>query len=242
VLVLFFVSKRFLYIPFPVESCLRERLCENVNAEVASGTVNSLVDTVGYLMWTFFARRVRANPSYYGAASAEDSDVESFLFLVAKETLEKLQEHGCITADDEVDDEIFDVRASSLGIAASQNYLEYRTPKQMQLGLRESAQVLLREINNAEDRKSPGQHGSQDLRLHSFQRPERVDEVSIAWLLYTLACTHEFDELPVRHNEEFLNEELSRRLRWGPDTTAVLDSEGTARNMNPDVYADPHSK
>jgi replicative superfamily II helicase len=196
-----------------------------VNAKVASGTVNSLIDTVGYLMWTFFTQRVRANPSYYGAASAENSDVESFLFMVAKETLEKLLEHGCITANNEVDDDNFDVRDSSLGIAASQFYLDYRSPKQMQLGLRELAQVLLREMNDAGDRKSPGQHGSEHLLLHYFQRLERVDEVSIAWLLYTLACTHEFDELPVRHNEEFLNEELSRRLMWGPDTAAVLDCE-----------------
>jgi activating signal cointegrator complex subunit 3 len=196
-----------------------------VNAKVASGTVNSLIDPVGYLMWTFFTQRVRANPSYYGAALAENSDVESFLFMVAKETLEKLLEHGCITANNEVDDDNFDVRDSSLGIAASQFYLDYRSPKQMQLGLRELAQVLLREMNDAGDRKSPGQHGSEHLLLHYFQRLERVDEVSIAWLLYTLACTHEFDELPVRHNEEFLNEELSRRLMWGPDTAAVLDCE-----------------
>lgn len=52
---------KFLYSPFPVESCLKDRLCENLNAEIAIGTVNSLIDAVGYMTWTFYARRLRKN-------------------------------------------------------------------------------------------------------------------------------------------------------------------------------------
>ena len=88
--------KKFLYTPFPVESCLRDRLCENLNAEISTGTVNSTLDAVGYLVWTFFARRVKANPSYYGAKSSSAEHVEEFLSSVADETLTKLQSEGCI--------------------------------------------------------------------------------------------------------------------------------------------------
>ena len=51
--------KKFLYSPFPVESCLDEKMCENLNAEIAIGTISSIIDAVGYLTWTFFARRVK---------------------------------------------------------------------------------------------------------------------------------------------------------------------------------------
>ena len=55
--------RKFLYSPFPVESCLYEKMCENLNAEISIGTINSTIDAVGYLTWTFYVRRVKANPS-----------------------------------------------------------------------------------------------------------------------------------------------------------------------------------
>jgi len=222
--------KKFLYTPFPVESCLRDRLCENLNAEVATGTVNSTLDAVGYLVWTFFARRVKANPSYYGAKSASSEDVEEFLSLVANETLTKLRDESCL----DIDENEF-VKASTLGKAASEFYLNHRTPKQMQFGIRQCAKMIVSEkpsIGNAD--KTP--------TLRPLVRSNRVDEVSIAWLIYTICCTHEFDELPVRHNEEFLNEELSESVMWGPDTSAVLSKDGRAGYIDPEVYADSHTK
>jgi activating signal cointegrator complex subunit 3 len=66
--------------------------------------------------------------------------------------------------------------------------------------------------------------------------------MSIAWLLYTIATTHEFDELPVRHNEEDLNMELSNRLMWGPDTSKLLSSDGRSRNVDREVFASSHTK
>lgn len=226
-----------------MESCLRGRICENLNAEVATGTVNTLVDAVGYLMWTFFARRVRANPSYYGATSGGDSDVETFLFSVAKDTLRKLREHSCIESEGIGDDIHGDMRATCLGVAGSEYYLKHQTPKQIDFGLRESAKIIQREINlDPTGSKSREQNLSVEPHIHPISSSRRIDEVSVAWLLYTLACTHEFDELPVRHNEEFLNEELSKQLMWGPDVSAILSQDGKSSYINPEVYADPHTK
>lgn len=222
--------KKFLYTPFPVESCLRNRLCENLNAEIATGTVNSTLDAVGYLVWTFFARRVKANPSYYGAKSSSAKHVEEYLSSVADDTLTKLQGEGCIEIDE--DDS---VKASTLGRAASEYYLNHKTPKQMQFGLRQCAKMIIAENPSVGSvSKTP--------TLCPLVRSKRLDEVSIAWLLYTLCCTHEFDELPVRHNEEYLNEELSETLMWGPDTSAVLSKDGRAGYVDIEVYADSHTK
>lgn len=222
--------KKFLYTPFPVESCLRDRLCENLNAEIASETVNSTLDAVGYLVWTFFARRVKANPSYYGAKSSSSEHVEEFLSLTADETLTKLQDEGCIEIDE---NDV--VKASTLGKAVSEYYLNHRTAKQMKFGLRQCAKMIISEkpsIANIDKTST----------LRPLVRSDRLDELSIAWLIYALCCTHEFDELPVRHNEEILNEELSESVMWGPDTSAVLSKDGRAGYVNPEVYADSHTK
>eukprot|EP00535_Pseudo-nitzschia_heimii_P010983 CAMPEP_0197196504 /NCGR_PEP_ID=MMETSP1423-20130617/32390_1 /TAXON_ID=476441 /ORGANISM="Pseudo-nitzschia heimii, Strain UNC1101" /LENGTH=2164 /DNA_ID=CAMNT_0042650305 /DNA_START=86 /DNA_END=6580 /DNA_ORIENTATION=+ len=222
--------KKFLYTPFPVESCLRDRLCENLNAEIATGTVNSTLDAVGYLMWTFFARRVKANPSYYGAKSSSSEHVEEFLSLVANTALNQLRNEGCVDID-----ENDDVKASTLGKACSEFYLDHKTPKQMQFGLRHCAKLIADENPSIDD-------SGKGHSLRPLVRSDRLDEVSIAWLLYTLCATHEFDELPVRHNEEFLNEELSETVMWGPDTSAVLSKDGRAGYIDPEVYEDSHTK
>ena len=230
--------KKFLYTPFPVESCLRERLCENLNAEIANETIRSLLDATGYLTWTFFARRVKANPSFYGATSSSDSAVEEFLLSVAKDTITKLQSEGClITEGDEVDD---NVQPTTLGIASSGFYLKYNTPKQMQFGLREAARLVMEEVKSSADFKD---YEKQSLvGLSPFLPSSRIDELSISWLLYSLSSSHEFDELPVRHNEEVLNEEMSDRVAWGADTASVQSPESNYIYRSPDVYADPHTK
>jgi replicative superfamily II helicase len=219
-----------------VESCLRDRLCENLNAEIAIGTVNSAIDALGYMTWTFYARRVKANPSYYGASTDIEESIELFLLSVVKETIGKLKGNGCVTAENEEDDAR--ISATVLGSAACKYYLLCSTPKQMQLGVREARRMVLSFLEN-----EPQLEVLRLKVLVPFCRSVQVDEVALAWLLYTLSSTHEFDELPVRHNEETLNEELSEDLMWGPDTTNLEAGAGNRnRNHNPDIFKDPHTK
>jgi hypothetical protein len=229
--------KRFLYMPFPVESCLRERLCENLNAEIASRTVNSLHDAVGYLTWTFFARRVKANPSFYGAKSENAEDIEDFLTQVATESIVSLKNQGCIERD-----ESDGVSPTILGRAASNFYLNHKTAKQMNFGLNQCCKMIVSEETRGAAENDQTKNRSEKGALHEFIYPRRLEEVSIAWLLFTLCCTHEFDELPVRHNEEFLNKELSETVIWGADTSALLSVDGKGSYIHAEVYADPHTK
>ncbi|PHJ16599.1 activating signal cointegrator 1 complex subunit, partial [Cystoisospora suis] len=57
--------KRFLYQPFPVESCLLSVLSEHLNAEIVNGTIHTKEQAIEYLTWTYFFRRLTSNPSYY---------------------------------------------------------------------------------------------------------------------------------------------------------------------------------
>lgn len=233
--------KRFLYTPFPVESCLDHRVNENINAEIASGTIRSLSEAVGYLSWTFYARRVKRNPAYYGATSGVETDVEDHLFNVAKGSLDDLKNAGCVDIEGEGDD--LTITPTVLCSAGSQFYLAYQTPKHFQVGLRE-ARRLINQLseNDKGSNEMPCKPGAL-CNSSPYSPPEQLDEISIAWILYTISSSPEFDELPVRHNEEFLNEELSDELMWGPDTAdLVAKSDAKKPYRSIDVFEDPHTK
>ena len=122
---------------------------------------------------------------------------------------------------------------------ASTYYLQYQTPKQMDFGITQARKLITAAIEETEEESKIGSSSN----LIPLARAARVDEISTSWLLYTLASTHEFDELPVRHNEEHLNADLSEDLMWGPDVSAVLNpNQQRAKYANLDVMADPHTK
>jgi len=256
--------KKFLYEPFPVESCLGERMCETINAEVSIGTINSFSDAIGYLRWTFYARRVKLNPSYYGATDfiagendsmnkiLSDEDIESFFLHVVEETMDKLKEHNCVTVNKTEGTDCI-VEATPLGRAASNFYLNHQTPKQMRQGTRSLKSIL---AQHAPEVKSGGRSIEKNSifdekcvqRVNSITRFSPEHEIytfAVAKILYELSFTHEFNELPVRHNEEDLNLELSKSLPWGHDLSKVTwwtkKKTSSGKNML-DIMLDPHTK
>lgn len=183
------------------------------------------------MSWTFFGRRVKVNPSYYGinvrSSETYDDDIMDGLENIVESALSLLRTQGCLLQDDEEN-----LATTSLGKAACNYYLNHKTPKQMQLGIRESLKWTK---ENAHDDIAC------DFQVSPLLRPDRMEIVPVAWILYALCSTHEFDELPVRHNEEFLNKELSESLPWGPDTASLL-SPGAYIHHNEEIYQDPHTK
>lgn len=144
--------------------------------------------------------RVKANPSFYGAKSIKAEDVEELLTVVATETLVKLKEQGCIEVN-----ECDEVSPSVLGRATCDYYLKHRETKQMQFGLPECAKMML--LNKIDPIEMNSVADNENVNVHAFIRPRRLEDISIAWLVYCMCCTDEFDEIPVRHNEEILNQE-----------------------------------
>jgi len=62
--------RRFIYEPFPVESSLHEQLTDHLNAEICAQTITTRERAIDYVTWTYFFRRLVANPAYYDTNTA----------------------------------------------------------------------------------------------------------------------------------------------------------------------------
>jgi len=82
-----------------------------------------------------------------------------------------------------------------------------------------------------------------DCNGEPFNLAKEMEIFAVSAILYHIAHTHEFDELPVRHNEEYLNLELSKKLPWRHD---MAFKQGRSNETNSealmDSMKDPHTK
>jgi activating signal cointegrator complex subunit 3 len=200
--------KKFLYEPFPVESCFGSRMAENMNAEVAAGTIRSLKDAVDYLSLTYYARRVKKNPSFYGAASGDDKDVETFVLNIVQQSLLKLEDAGCITVNKQHDSK-WSVKETLLGRTASSFYLHHQTPQQM-----------LNSLKSLGESFAAVEHGSSNKKVDNIRVDQDFNAVDKIFM--ALAFTLEFDDMPVRFSEDELNTNLASTLPWGQGMKKLL--------------------
>jgi activating signal cointegrator complex subunit 3 len=167
--------KKFLYEPFPVESSLHLQLEDHLNAEIATGTIESTQDGIDYLTWTFFLRRLVQNPTYYGLEQVDQETVSSYLSNLIGSAINRLVEAHCVEIEDAAEDSIQSVRSTFLGQVASTFYLRYDTMRVFERGLKISMEI--------------------------------IDVIQV------LCSAKEYEELPVRHNEDNLNAEMIPSLR-----------------------------
>ncbi|KAK6341694.1 hypothetical protein TWF696_008762 [Orbilia brochopaga] len=189
--------KYFLNRGFPVESSLHKVLDDHLGAEVSAGTIKSKQDSLDYLTWTFFFRRLHKNPNYYGLGiAAEDQnsisaqeEANAFLVELVDDSVNELQKSGCLVSHPNGH-----LEPTALGKIASYYYLSHKTIRHL---------------------------------LKKAKRKATFEDC----LLWMSRAT-EYDELPVRHNEDLVNAELSRFLRyeagrmglpmWDPHVKAYL--------------------
>lgn len=110
--------------PFPVESQLPQRLPDHLNAEIASGVVESKQDAVDYLTWTFFYRRLPKNANFYGMKGVSHLDISKHLSEMVEKALSDLEASKCVATEGEDD---IALGSLNLGIIASRYYVWYAT-------------------------------------------------------------------------------------------------------------------
>jgi activating signal cointegrator complex subunit 3 len=175
--------RQFLYSPFPVESSLHKNLTDNLNAEVSLGSIASMTDAIEYLTWTYFFRRLTVNPSYYKPASN----------LSKKE-------------DDDSSKYLQKLLSESFEELRKSSCVNIQEPSIGKDGTFSSMSLASTSIG-----KIASTYYLSHFSLRAFQRILRLD-VDIETLLKAVSDSYEYREVPVRHNEEKLNEGLAEKL------------------------------
>ncbi|KAJ3300578.1 activating signal cointegrator 1 complex subunit [Borealophlyctis nickersoniae] len=175
--------KKFLHEPFPVESSLHTCLDDHLNAEIVGGTIKSKQDAVDYLTWTYLYRRLQMNPTFYGVEDASPLGINKHLSQLVEDSVAELVQSGCLEVEGD-----FYIQPSTFGRIGSYYYLHHKTIR-----------LLTRRL-------------TQDYHASATDEVGERTDGDFSQLLRILCDVAEYDELPVRHNEDGLNKELERHL------------------------------
>jgi activating signal cointegrator complex subunit 3 len=217
--------KKFLYEPFPVESHLRSALAEHLNAEVAGGAVVSRHDAVEYITWTYFFRRLLQNPTYYELEDATPDGVKAFLYGVVDDIFAELEESGCVMLGEEAVEALVEgieeeeeAAAGAEGGGAGSGQASSSSSSRTLSGKGPRGSSALPTADDAVAPTSIGNITSYYYLSHTtaacfVDRLPRTPSTVEAVARLLTSCP-EFAELPVRHNEDELNERWARDLPW----------------------------
>lgn len=95
--------KKFLNEALPVESHLQVYLHDAFVTEISTKTIASTQDAVDWMTYTYFYRRLLANPSFYGLSNISHEGLSLFLSELVENTLKELSEAKMIDLDEEED-------------------------------------------------------------------------------------------------------------------------------------------
>ena len=211
--------QKFLYEPFPVESQLRPALCDHLLAEIVGGVIASRDDAVDYLTWTYYYRRLLGNPAYYGLEDTSPSGIRDFLFNVVDDALDDLKASRVLLYGSDA------LAARAAVVASGARGVPRRTSTSEP------------DVDDAIAASTLGYIASAYYLKHStvriFSDGLKATGGDMALLLQLLTSAAEFDELPVRHSEDELNEHLARDLPW----PVAIAADGS-----PPDFGSPHAK
>ncbi|KAL8243569.1 hypothetical protein R6Q59_009827 [Mikania micrantha] len=95
--------KKFLNEALPIESHLQVYLHDAFVTEISTQTITSIQDAVDWTTYTYFYRRLLANPSFYGLNDTSHEGLSKHLSELVENTLKELSEAKIIELDDEED-------------------------------------------------------------------------------------------------------------------------------------------
>lgn len=123
--------KKFLNEGLPVESQLHLALPEALLPEIKSGNVPSPQEAVNWSTYTYFYRRLRENPTFYGVLDDRDKSIDDWLSNTIETGLTELQEAGMIEIDEEEDT----IAVTTTGVIADYHGISFMTMQTLNLSL-----------------------------------------------------------------------------------------------------------
>jgi len=95
--------KKFINEALPIESQLQSYLHDAFVAEISTKMITSTQDAVDWSTYTYFYRRLLANPSYYGLTDTSHEGLSAHLSELVETTLKELSDAKIIELDEEDD-------------------------------------------------------------------------------------------------------------------------------------------
>ncbi|KXT14286.1 hypothetical protein AC579_8428 [Pseudocercospora musae] len=95
--------KKFLGEALPIESQLLSYMHDAFVTEISTKTIESTQDAVDWTTYTYFYRRLLANPSFYGLTDTSHEGLSTYLSEQVEQTLKDLNDAKIIELDEEED-------------------------------------------------------------------------------------------------------------------------------------------
>ncbi|MCJ1326706.1 DEIH-box ATPase [Thelotrema lepadinum] len=118
--------KKLLNEALPIESHLQIYLHDAFVSEISTKVIASTQDAVDWTTYTYFYRRLLANPSYYGLVDVTHQGLSAYLSELVENTLKDLTEAKLIEADEE-DDTITPLNAAMIAAYYNISYVTIQT-------------------------------------------------------------------------------------------------------------------
>ncbi|KAF2482587.1 Sec63 Brl domain-containing protein [Neohortaea acidophila] len=95
--------RKFLSEALPIESQLQSYMHDAFVTEISTKTIESTQDAVDWTTYTYFYRRLLANPSFYGLTDTSHEGLSAYLSEQVEQTLKDLSDAKIIELDEEED-------------------------------------------------------------------------------------------------------------------------------------------
>jgi len=118
--------KKFLNEALPIESHLQAYMHDAFVSEISTKIIASTQDAVDWATYTYFYRRLLANPSYYGLTDTSHEGLSTHLSELVENTLKDLSEAKIIELDEE-DDTVTPLNAAMIAAYYNISFITMQT-------------------------------------------------------------------------------------------------------------------
>lgn len=118
--------KKFLNEALPIESHLQVYLHDAFVSEISTKVIASTQDAVDWATYTYFYRRLLANPSYYGLVDTSHEGLSTHLSELVENTLKDLAEAKLVELDEE-DDTVTPLNAAMIAAYYNISFITMQT-------------------------------------------------------------------------------------------------------------------
>ena len=144
--------RKFLNEALPIESHLPSYLHDAFVSEISTKMIASNQDAVDWTTYTYFYRRLLANPSFYGLVNTSHEGFSAYLSDLVLDTLKELSEANIIELDEE-EDSVTPANAASIAAYYNVSFVTMQT-FMLSLNARTKLKQLLEIVTSATEFES----------------------------------------------------------------------------------------